>query len=134
MSTPFGSIAETLEQAARTRGRNERARLIGELLRRLEPDEVRPAVHLMLGRGAGVKSGVSWASLFAAARATFGELDEPIESEGYVDAGDIMRQMAARVEPAPQAGGVGMKSTAAIEGPMADGCYALPEEPGFGSG
>jgi DNA ligase-1 len=53
-------------------------------------------VNLMLGRGAGVKSGVSWASLFAAAKAVFGELDEPAESDGYVDAGDYVRRMADR--------------------------------------
>ena len=38
-------------------------RLLAAFLGALEPAEVRPAVNLMLGRGPGVKTGVSWATL-----------------------------------------------------------------------
>ena len=69
--------------------------ILADFLRSLEPEEVRPAVNLMLGRGPGVKTGVSWAALIAAARAAFG--DQPIDvsdAEGYVDAGEVVRRMA----------------------------------------
>jgi DNA ligase-1 len=69
--------------------------LLAAFLRSLEPDEVRPAVNLMLGRGPGVKTGVSWATLIGAARAAFG--DHPIDAadaEGYVDAGEVVRRLA----------------------------------------
>ena len=95
MSTPFGALAETLEAVAGTRGRNDRARLLGSFLRRLAADEVRPAVNLTLGRG-GARSGVSWASLLAAAQATYGTRDARPAGEGYVDAGDVVRHLARR--------------------------------------
>jgi DNA ligase-1 len=95
VSTPFGALAEALEAAARTRGRNDRARLLGAFLRRLAADEVRPAVSLMLGRG-GARSGVSWASLFAAAQATYGPTDGRPAGGGYVDAGEVVRHLARR--------------------------------------
>lgn len=61
---------------------------------------MRPAVNLMLGRGPGTKTGVSWAALIAAARAAFG--DQPIDAssdphaDGYVDAGEVVRRMATQ--------------------------------------
>src|SRR4029450_3872717 len=92
----FAELARVLDQAAATRGRNDRVRLRGELLRRLEAGEVRPAVDLMLGRGAGVKSGVSWAALATAAQAAFGPDAGPPEAEGdgYVDAGEWVKRLA----------------------------------------
>jgi ATP-dependent DNA ligase I len=69
--------------------------LLASFLLTLEPAEVRPAVNLMLGRGPGVKTGVSWAALIGAARAAFG--DQPVDTsnaEGYVDAGEVVRRMA----------------------------------------
>ena len=71
--------------------------LLAGLLRSLEAAEVRPAVNLMLGRGPGIKTGVSWAALIGAARAAFG--DRAIDfsqADGYVDAGEVVRQMAAQ--------------------------------------
>lgn len=65
----------------------------------------------MLGRGPGTKTGVNWAALIAAARAAYG--DQPIDAsnasngsdaEGYVDAGEVVRRMAA------QAAGAGTRS------------------------
>jgi DNA ligase-1 len=84
-----------LEHATKTRGRNDRVKLLADLLRALAPDELRPAVNLMLGRGPGVKTGVSWASLASAARAAFGDGDgaHP-DAEGYVDAGEWVRRRA----------------------------------------
>jgi len=66
---------------------------------------VRPAVNLMLGRGPGFKTGVSWASLLGAARAAFG--DRPVDltgATGYVDAGEVVRRMAAAAGPPAGAG------------------------------
>lgn len=45
----FSVLALLCEALARTSGRNEKIRLIAEFLRRLEPDEVKPAVHLIIG-------------------------------------------------------------------------------------
>jgi DNA ligase-1 len=92
----FAEVARALDEASATRGRNDRVRLLGDLLRRLRADEVRPAVDLMLGRGAGVKSGVSWAALAGAARAAFGEaaVQPAGDEEGYVDAGVWVRRLA----------------------------------------
>jgi DNA ligase-1 len=56
---------------------------------------VRPAVNLMLGRGPGVKTGVSWATLLGAARAAFGDREIDFsDADGYVDAGELVRRMA----------------------------------------
>lgn len=97
---PFSDLADTLDRAATTRGRNDRARILAGLLRRLGPDELAPAVNLMLGRGPGVKTGVSWASLAAAARAAFGDApSEPTRTDGYVDAGEWIRRRAPDREP-----------------------------------
>lgn len=101
MTTPFAALADTLERAAATRGRNDRARLIGGFLRQLGRDEVAGVVNLMLGRGAGVKSGVSWATLFAGAQAVFGELHHPIEGERFVDVGEVVKRMADRAQLSP---------------------------------
>src|SRR5262245_66064750 len=99
--TAFAEVARALDQAAATRGRNERARVLGELLRRLEVDELRPAVDLMLGRGAGVKSGVSWAALASAARAVFAaDAAAPaVEGEAFVDAGAWVERLARASGP-----------------------------------
>src|SRR5688572_7640921 len=50
----------------------------------------------MLGRGPGIKTGVSWASLASAARAAFGDRDAGNSgAAGYVDAGEWVRRLAA---------------------------------------
>ncbi|MBI3966156.1 MAG: ATP-dependent DNA ligase [Chloroflexi bacterium] len=76
-------------------------RLLGDLLCRLQPDEIRPTVNLMLGRGAGVKSGINWATLVEAARSVFGNEDDSLfdDRDGFVDAGEFVRRLAARREP-----------------------------------
>ena len=92
--------------------------LLAGFLRSLEPEEVRPAVNLMLGRGPGVKTGVSWAALISAARAAFG--DHPIDAsdtEGYVDAGEVVRRMA---RAAQQAAGVAGTTSHASGHPILD--------------
>jgi DNA ligase 1 len=77
------------------RGRNERVERLAGLLRSLDVPEVRPAVNLMLGRGPGRKTGVSWAALIAAARAAFGDGSvDTSDADGYVDAGEVVRRMA----------------------------------------
>lgn len=62
---------------------------------------MKPAVNLILGRGTGSKSGVSWAGLFAAASNVFGQLDGPADSEGFVDSGELVKAMAGRASPPP---------------------------------
>jgi len=47
--TEFQELASLCELLAKTSGRNEKIRLISEFLRRLGPDEVKPAVHLIIG-------------------------------------------------------------------------------------
>ncbi len=82
-------------------------RLLADFLRSLDPDEVRPAVNLMLGRGPGAKTGVSWAALIAAARAAYG--DQPIDAsktDSYVDAGEVVRRMAQQAASARMHTGV----------------------------
>ena len=88
------------------RGRNDRVGLVAAFLRSLAPDEVAPAVNLTLGRGLGIKTGVSWAALLGAARAAFGagEIDVS-DAEGYVDAGEVVRRMAAGAAEGGAAGG-----------------------------
>jgi len=92
------------------RGRNDRVRLVAGFLRSLSPEEVGPAVNLMLGRGPGVKTGVSWAALLGAAREAFGAREIDVaDAAGYVDAGEVVRRMAAAAAaaaaPGPPAGG-----------------------------
>lgn len=47
--TEFQALASLCELLAKTSGRNEKIRLIAEFLRMLEPYEVKPAVHLIIG-------------------------------------------------------------------------------------
>lgn len=100
MSTPFAALAETLRLAAATRGRNQRVRLLADLLTMVQPDEVAPAVRLMLGRGAGARSGVSWATLIAAAGIAYGNTAAAAAdlardpTAAYVDVGDTVEAMA----------------------------------------
>jgi DNA ligase-1 len=93
--TLFAELTTALERAAATRGRNDRVRILADCLKALSPDEIAPAVNLMLGRGPGVKTGVSWASLMGAARAAFGEVEiDGSDADGYVDAGEVVRRLA----------------------------------------
>jgi DNA ligase-1 len=88
--------------------------LLAGFLRSLEPDEVRPAVNLMLGRGPGGKTGVNWAALIGAARAAYG--DQPIDASdagGYVDTGEVVRRMAWQAARAGGTGGTGGPGAAA---------------------
>ncbi|HEY3083586.1 MAG TPA: ATP-dependent DNA ligase [Chloroflexota bacterium] len=101
MTTPFADVTTALERAAATRGRNDRVRILADCLKALGPDEVAPAVNLMLGRGPGVRTGVSWSSLMVAARAAFGEVEAASsDADGYVDAGEVVRRLA-RTSGAP---------------------------------
>lgn len=47
--TEFAELASLCETLTKTSGRNEKIRVIAELLRRLDLDEVKPAVHLIIG-------------------------------------------------------------------------------------
>jgi DNA ligase-1 len=90
------------------RGRNDRVRLLAAFLGGLEPPEVRPAVNLMLGRGPGVKTGVSWATLLRAAQGAYGEQEVDFsDASGYVDAGEAVRRMAAAAEAGAGMAGAG---------------------------
>src|SRR5688572_14941749 len=90
------------------RGRNDRVRLLAAFLGGLEPPEVRPAVNLMLGRGPGVKTGVSWATLLRAAQGAYGEQEVDFsDASGYVDAGEAVRRMAAAAGAGAGAAGAG---------------------------
>jgi DNA ligase-1 len=96
-TTLFADLTAALELAAATRGRNDRVRGLADCLKALAPDEVGPAVNLMLGRGPGVKTGVSWSSLMGAARAAFGEVEvDSSDADRYVDAGEVVRRLARR--------------------------------------
>ena len=87
------------------RGRNDRVRLLAAFLGGLEPPEVRPAVNLMLGRGPGVKTGVSWATLLRAAQGAYGEQEVDFsDASGYVDG---VAAAAEGDEPTGQHGGGG---------------------------
>ena len=89
-----------------------------------------PAVNLMLGRGPGVKTGVSWAALIAAARSAFGA--QPIDTsdaEGYVDAGEVVRRMAIQARAAGTTTGAPM--TAPFAGSPSIGWSILDVQRGF---
>ncbi|HEX2324935.1 MAG TPA: ATP-dependent DNA ligase [Chloroflexota bacterium] len=106
--TPFAALTTTLERAAGMRGRNDRVRLLAAFLGGLESPEVRPAVNLMLGRGPGVKTGVSWATLLRAAQGAYGEQEVDFsDASGYVDAGEAVRRMAAAAGARAGTAGVG---------------------------
>lgn len=65
--TPFRQLAELCERLAQTTKRTEKAQLIGGFLRRLQPEEVAPAVLLIVGaifpESVSKPLEVSWATL-----------------------------------------------------------------------
>ncbi|HWI32605.1 MAG TPA: ATP-dependent DNA ligase, partial [Microbacterium sp.] len=80
-------LAQTSDAVASTRSRLAKVDALAELLRRLEPDEIAPAIGLLLGKPRQGRIGVGWRGLAAAAGApaaeptlTVAELDETLDA------------------------------------------------------
>jgi DNA ligase-1 len=92
MSTLFKSLAELLEKIEATRSRLKITALAGDFLKTLEPEEVEPAVSLILGRAVPRWSQktleVSWAILSGILQRVTGE-DWNVFGEAFSQTGDI---------------------------------------------
>ena len=86
----FALVCQKLEKEG---GKKEKARIIGEFLRSLSPEEAKIASYLFLGRfPAGKRIFVSWSILFESLKEMFPISPKEMEriSENAVDVGDIV--------------------------------------------
>ena len=92
----FALVCQKLEKEG---GKKEKARIIGEFLRSLSPDEAKIASYLFLGRfPAGKRIFVSWSILFESLKEMFPISPKEMEriSENAVDVGDIVEGIYKR--------------------------------------
>ncbi|HZP42819.1 MAG TPA: ATP-dependent DNA ligase [Candidatus Binatia bacterium] len=141
--TPFRDLAALCEALARTRSRRALAGRLAEFLAALDPDEVRPAVRLLLGtagKGEAAVSGATVARVLArmagrpqmppeawAGAVDFGEAAERLLAESGSGAGEPPALAIAEVEARIRAlaGARGAGSRAAKERLLADLLAAL---------
>ena len=90
--TAFLAAAEVCEHLARTPGRLDRARLIADFLAALEPDEVAPAVRLLLGQSARGETAVSGRTLWRVLDEIAEDGDGGQAWEGAVDFGEAVER------------------------------------------
>ena len=90
--TAFLAAAEVCEHLARTPGRLDRARLIADFLTALEPDEVAPAVRLLLGQSARGETAVSGRTLWRVLDEIAEDGDGGQAWEGAVDFGEAVER------------------------------------------
>ncbi len=92
MATLFKTLTELLEKVEATKKRTQTVTLIADLLKTLEPDELEPAVNMILGRPFPKWSqktlDVSWQTLNAVLKQTT-QVDWNIFSEAFSNTGDI---------------------------------------------
>jgi len=92
----FALVCQKLEKEG---GKKEKARIIGEFLRSLSPDEAKIASYLFLGRfPAGKRIFVSWSILYESLKEMFPISPKEMEriSENAVDVGDIVEGIYKR--------------------------------------
>lgn len=106
--TRFHDLAMVCERLARTKSRLALARQVADFLAGLDPDEVRPAVRLLLGDAgrsvAAVSGGTVWPVL---ARVAGGEPAADVWT-GAVDLGEAAERLLARRADAPSASALGV--------------------------
>ena len=80
-------LAVTSDAVAATRSRLAKVEALAELLKRMEPDEIAPALGLLLGKPRQGRIGVGWRGLAAAAgepaaepTLTIAEVDETLDT------------------------------------------------------
>ncbi|MBS7607916.1 MAG: ATP-dependent DNA ligase [Candidatus Bathyarchaeia archaeon] len=92
MSTLFRTLAELCEKLEGMRKRTSMISLVSEFLKSLEPDEIEPAVSMILGRALPKYSEqtleVSWATLSEIIRRTTG-VDWKVFTDAFSKTGDI---------------------------------------------
>lgn len=93
--TPFVAVAELCERLVRTPGRLERARLLADFLASLAPEEVAPAVRLLLGQAGRGETAVSGRTLWRVVDAMAGAGDAGAAWEGAVDFGEAVEHRLA---------------------------------------
>lgn len=94
--TPFRDLAALCEALVRTRSRRELARRLAEFLGALDPDEVRPAVRLLLGAAGRGETAVSGATVARVLARITGRSEMPAETwEGAVDFGEAAERLLA---------------------------------------
>jgi DNA ligase-1 len=101
--TPFLAVAEVCERLARHPGRLDRTRLLADFLGGLAPDEVAPAVRLLLGQAGRGETAVSGRTLWRVLDAVAGDADAAADAgQGAVDFGEAVerRLRAAGMVPA----------------------------------
>jgi DNA ligase 1 len=99
--TTFRDLARLCEGLARTRSRLELARLVADFLGALEPEEVRPAVRLLLGLAGGGETAVSGRTLWRVLTRVVGDSGEAEHAwAGAVDFGEAAERLLAQ-RPAP---------------------------------
>ena len=107
MATAFRELAALCEALGRTRSRLELARLVADFVAGLAPDEVRPAVRLLLGQAGRGETAVSGATLWPVlVRLAGAGADADAAWKDAVDFGEATeRLLRARkeVHPAPPA-------------------------------
>jgi DNA ligase-1 len=79
----FAELADTSRRLAATSKRGEKANLLAELLRRLAPSEIEPAVGVLTGAPRQGRIGVGWATLRDVSRASWRaeERSDPVRVE-----------------------------------------------------
>ena len=99
----FRELAALCETLTRTRSRLELARLVADFLGRLSPEEVRPAVRLLLGQAGRGETAVSGATLWPALVALAGDASAEDAWTGAVDFGEaVERLLSARGTAGPE--------------------------------
>jgi ATP-dependent DNA ligase len=92
MATLFKTLAETLEKVEGTKKRTQTTTTIAELLKTLEPDELEPAINMILGRPFPKYSqktlDVSWTTLNTVLR-RITKVDWNVFTEAFSNTGDI---------------------------------------------
>ncbi|MFF2272261.1 ATP-dependent DNA ligase [Agromyces sp. NPDC058136] len=142
-------LVTTSAAVAATRSRLAKIEALAELLRRLEPDEIVPAVGFLVGRPRQGRVGVGWRGVAAASEAsapatnpsiTVGELDAALDriaaASGTSSSGeraDELRELLARATEGEQRliAGVllGEVRTGALEGVLADAIARAADRP-----
>jgi DNA ligase-1 len=141
-------LALTADTVASTRSRLAKVDALAELLRRLEPDEIAPAIGFLVGKPRQGRLGVGWRGVAAAAGAaadqpgiTIGELDAVFDrlaaASGAGSTGERareLRELIGRATEREQAfiGRVllGEVRTGALEGVVTDAIARAADRPG----
>lgn len=141
-------LALTADTVASTRSRLAKVDALAELLRRLQPDEIAPAVGLLVGKPRQGRVGVGWRGVAAAAGApadeptiTVSEFDAALDrlagASGAGSSGERARELRELVGRATEREQgfiarvlLGEMRTGALEGVLTDAIARAAERPG----